>query len=274
MRSGVVMAVPLHGTRMLHVHTGRIHYTWYSDGNPVSARVRLDGRYLNPRWIEVPSWYDLTIEQIYLLPEEEQLARGLVRSYGKWQLLIYQQLGDITSLQRQLADHVLDQVDRTETRLWTAEVNQIELRRSVGVGDGMHADPVADAIEGQIERARGRKSHMKVRLTAVNERIRFLQNRIVHVRGLVKMHLAMINAVLPGESLPHGTIIGIYGALTARVQELGVFRHERELWPQICWATYHLQVAQRRLMDADLLCVQGHLLQAIGHLQWPEEELE
>lgn len=253
---GSVTAVPLQGTRMLHVQKGRIRYNWVEKGDVKHARVRLNGRYLNPRWIPIPSWYDLSIDQIGFLTKDELIARGLIKRLGEWRLLIYQQLDDVCSLHRQLEDHIYNAYDQEELKLWEM-ADQIEFRRVLGVGDGVRA------------------RILSARLGVVVERIKYFKKRLEHIRGLIGLYIRTLPNQGTISMLQKGVGIGISEGLKHQNESLLIFNHERLLWPRVHWARVCLSKASTVLRsngDADVLEVRRYLERALRYLQWPVEE--
>jgi len=244
--------VRIHGTKVLVVVSGRIRRTWVKKGKKKHGRIRLNRVYLNPRWIPLPADYAVSVSELGKMSKKELYPLGIVYIKGSYKLLIYQQLDDLASLQRQIK-HIKPQYDRKSSELWK------RLEKSDPLNT-MFASVTLDRIE-DIDAI---STHLVGREYAVAARLQ----RLTGIQDFVKGRLVELLELIPkdGGTQAEGITKGLDDPLSRQHVELERLLDDKPHAHRAGWARYHISKAQERLLENDIKRARRHMQKAIDWL--------
>jgi hypothetical protein len=256
-QSGSLIVEEISGTKMFIVLEGRIHLTWLHRNKKKNARVRLKGKYLNPRWIDLTKNYPVSAQELDTLDDNELFDLGIIKLKEKFKLLIYQQLDDIYSLLRHL-QHIGPKYVEEQKELWEAWVKIAE-----GKEPKPNKDYWVDFFE-RLEKSTMIPLHMVDRKKVVMFRINRLKSRQEHFHGALLMFLGMIPE--EGSENFRGTILGLQKSLENLAEEMRELQKDVPFKNYARWAVYHVKKAASEIYYHDLDSTKYHLKKALGHL--------
>jgi hypothetical protein len=235
--AGSLNVDPIPGTSMLLVNWGRVRLTWIEDGKKRHTRIRLTRVYLNPRWIPLPKEYPLKVEELGTMGSGELATRGIIRlNEDGYKLLIYQQLNDLYSLQRQF-HHIKPQYLEEEKRLWEILVDLL-LKR--------YLDPeekIPEDIIERLEQIGAITTHLAGRKEAINTRIRRLKNTQINIKGILEKLMELVPSSKDEKNV-EGTVIGLGNSLEWQIKLLRKLLKDDPFYNSARWAIYHVRHAR------------------------------
>ncbi|MBU0535189.1 hypothetical protein KKC62_03405 [Patescibacteria group bacterium] len=258
-KAGSLEVKTIPGTRMLLLVRGRIRLTWREGDKKKHTSRRLRRIYLNPRWISLPKDYPIPISELYRFNKEELATLGIVCLKGNdFRLLIYQQLGDLYALLRQLAEHIRPQYSREESNLWKL-LNEAGSRKSL-----IKQVALTGAVLERIEQINTIRTHLAGREEATKSRMRRLSRTQKHVRGALQ---ALLELVPTGEEKNiGGTVTGLGESLLRHHDTLEALLDDNSFAHCARWARYHLRRARECLAMNNFKGTNQHIQKAIKHL--------
>ncbi len=260
-REGSLEVKRVPGTRMLLVIKGRIRLTWKQRGKKRHARVRLNKTYLNPRWIPLPANYPISVSKLRKLRREKLYTLGIVRlSEDDFRLLIYQQLDDLSALQRQLAEHTQPKYLRETSRLW----KMLEKASSQEPLKAVEQTALTGVVLDRIEKIDAISTHLAGREKAVESRLDRLNKVQSHVRGALEILLDFVP--VSGETKINGTSKGLGNSLGLHYKTLEHLLENKPFAHYARWARYHIKRAQECLTENNFKGTYRHIEKAIEHL--------
>lgn len=251
---------PIPGTRILWVGEGRLRLTWTEDGVKKHTQIRVRRRYLHPRWIPLAD--ETLLAQIASLSKEGLAAQGILRLDGNdYRILIYQQLDDMFSLQRQIEKHILPRYEEEQEKLW----GTLEQIKKPGT-------ELEQLIFGRLDQIVAIRPHMAGRAEAVRLRIESIRKRQAHIKDALLMLLEQAPLGERGEPLEgrylKGAVRGIVDSLAHHHKDLAVIATDVALARDTRWAQFYLERAIAKLCLQELGAAREHLQKAVSRLQW------
>jgi hypothetical protein len=266
LRVGSLKAETIPGTRMLRVLEGRLHLTWKKGNKKKRARIRLNKVYLNPRWISLPKDYPIPVRELKQLDNDELNSLGIIPvGRNEFKLLIFQQVGDLYSLRRQLSEHIQEQYERESAMLWKL----LEKSSARGPLKIWEQKALTGVVLERMEKIDTISTHLAGRLEAVESLIKRLSKLQQHIKGA----LITLKDYIPKriDTSAAGTVRGLRNSLKLHYKSLGYLLEDRPFFQRAYWARHHLEKASNSLKEGRFDKARHHFEKAIAHL---ENELE
>lgn len=261
LRDGSLEAKEMPGTRVLQVSKGRIRLTWTSGGKKKHARIRLNKKYLNPRWVYLPKDYPIPISSLRKMTDDELIALGIGRTKkGALKLLIFQQLDDLASLKRQLVDHTKTRYVKETEELW----NTLEKASSREPLKAAELAALTGVVLDRIEEIDVITTHLTGREKGVELRLNRLNKVQKHVKGALETRLRM--ALKDGTSEINGTSKSLITHLSSHYETLEYLLDDKPFAHHARWARYHIKRAQESLSADDFKVACKYMQKAIDWL--------
>jgi hypothetical protein len=258
-RAGSLEVKRIAGTKMLLVVKGRVRLTWKVKGKLKHTRIRLNRIYLNPRWIALPKGYPVSKSKLRRLEPKERAALGIVLTEkNEVKLLIYQQLDDLYSLERQIDQHIKMRLSRESNKLW-ALLGRVSTQEPLKI---VEQPALTGYVLGRTKQIDAINTHMSGRKSAVEARLEWLNK----VRNLVRDSLEVLMELLPPDAKANGAIKGINKALSQHYKTLEELLDDKPFSHHARWARHHIKKAQGSLVVNDFVLAYKHLQKAIDYL--------
>jgi len=258
-KAGSLEVKRISGTKMLLVIKGRVRLTWIERGKLKHTRIRLNRIYLNPRWITLPKNYPVPKAKLRKLEPKERAALGVILTEeNELKLLIYQQLDDLYSLERQINQHIKMRLARESNKLW------IRLGRASTQEPWKIVEQPAltGYVLGRTKQIDAINTHMSGRKAAVEARLEWLNK----VQNLVRDSLEALMGLVPPGAKTNGAIKGVNRALSQHYKTLEELLDDKPFSHHARWARHHIKKAQDYLSANDFAATCKHLQKAIDYL--------
>ncbi len=258
-KAGSLEVKRIAGTKMLLLVKGRVRLTWKVKGKIKHTRIRLNRIYLNPRWITLPKDYPVPKSKLKKLEPKERAALGIVLTEeNELKLLIYQQLGDLYSLKRQIKQHIKMRLARESNRLWT-RLEKASTQEPLKI---VEQPALTGYVLGRTSEIDAINTHMSGRKAAVEARL----ERLGKVQNLVRDSLEALMELMPPDAKTNGAIKGVNKALSQHYKTLEELLDDKPFSQYAKWARHHIKKAQISLVAHDFKSACRYLQKAIDYL--------